>query len=439
MQTGANSALGITFIDATTFNLTASAKITIDNYVYEDGGKQQRGDLRRRQGHRRLRRRLGGEDRRHEDHDADRDARHSRHHRPSSKCRKAPPPTIRNNVKIKLYPDADGRVGRIEVNDRAGARLGFLTQGASGFAIRPGAGGARFAAVPMAISPQAVCCATRALCASFTRRRMSAGRSSPSSATSAAPIPASINPQRAAAASRPAAAGQNRPGQPGRTAGVSSSNSPGAANNRPEQPAGPASNRQGHAAAGTAGAVAARGPDHAAGQSRAAGRNAARGPERAACKPGAAGHAAASRPERTAGKPGAARRAAAPRPERTAGKSGAARRVATPRSECAAGKSGAARRCRRAPDRTRRPPHRRSRMFSRVHRRAAAAERSADPAAAGQPQFAPGAPRPGSLNRPARTGRLCRGRRGKVRRRRTRRSNEMRSAPAGSGPIRFPS
>ena len=33
-----------------------------------------------------------------------------------------------NNVAIKLYPDADGRVGRIEVNDRAGARLGFLNQ-----------------------------------------------------------------------------------------------------------------------------------------------------------------------------------------------------------------------------------------------------------------------------------------------------------------------
>src|SRR4029077_6247724 len=58
------------------------------------------------------------------------------------------------NVAIKLYPDADGKVGRIEVNDRAGARLGFLTQGASGFTIRPGVGGARFAAVPLAISPQ---------------------------------------------------------------------------------------------------------------------------------------------------------------------------------------------------------------------------------------------------------------------------------------------
>src|SRR5258708_2973248 len=49
--------------------------------------------------------------------------------------------TSANNVAIKLYPDPDGRVGRIEVNDRTGARLGSLTQGASGFAIRPGAGG----------------------------------------------------------------------------------------------------------------------------------------------------------------------------------------------------------------------------------------------------------------------------------------------------------
>ncbi len=55
---------------------------------------------------------------------------------------------------IKLYPDADGRVGQIEVNDRQGRRLGALTQGASGFAIRGGPGGARFAAVPLAISPQ---------------------------------------------------------------------------------------------------------------------------------------------------------------------------------------------------------------------------------------------------------------------------------------------
>jgi hypothetical protein len=154
VQTGANSALGITFIDATTFNLKASTKITIDNYVYEDGGKSNAAifDV----------------------------ARGTAAFVAASVAKtgdmKITTPTatlgIRgttglvevpegaaannpNNVAVKLYPDADGRVGRIEVNDRAGARLGFLTQGASGFTIRPGAGGARFAAVPLAI-PQAV-------------------------------------------------------------------------------------------------------------------------------------------------------------------------------------------------------------------------------------------------------------------------------------------
>src|ERR1700722_14035681 len=40
LQTSANSTLGVTFNDATTFNLTANAQITVDNFVYEDGGKQ---------------------------------------------------------------------------------------------------------------------------------------------------------------------------------------------------------------------------------------------------------------------------------------------------------------------------------------------------------------------------------------------------------------
>jgi hypothetical protein len=54
---------------------------------------------------------------------------------------------------IKLYPDADGRVGHIDVSDRNGARLGSLTQGSSGFVIRAGAGG-RITAAPLLISPQ---------------------------------------------------------------------------------------------------------------------------------------------------------------------------------------------------------------------------------------------------------------------------------------------
>ena len=154
VQTGANAALGITFIDNTTFNLKANTKITIDNYVYEDGGKSNAAIFDVAKG----------------------TAAFVAASVAKTGDMKITTPTatlgIRgttglvevpegaaannpNNVAVKLYPDADGRVGRIEVNDRAGARLGFLTQGASGFTIRPGAGGVRFAAVPLAI-PQAV-------------------------------------------------------------------------------------------------------------------------------------------------------------------------------------------------------------------------------------------------------------------------------------------
>ena len=64
-----------------------------------------------------------------------------------------------NNVGIKLYPDADGRVGRIDVRGRDGAPLGMLTQGASGFTVRgtmvPGFG-MRMSAMPMVMSAQMI-------------------------------------------------------------------------------------------------------------------------------------------------------------------------------------------------------------------------------------------------------------------------------------------
>ncbi len=59
--------------------------------------------------------------------------------------------TAGGQVSIKLYPDADGRVGRIEVFGRDGAQLGILSRGATGFAVRPGAGG-RFTVAPLQIS-----------------------------------------------------------------------------------------------------------------------------------------------------------------------------------------------------------------------------------------------------------------------------------------------
>ena len=159
VQTSSNSSLGITFNDATTFNLSASAKITVDNYVYEDGGKQnsaifdigkgtvafvaaavaKTGDMKIATPTATLgiRGTTGVVD-----------------------VPEGATASAANNVNIKLYPDADGRVGHIEVNDRSsGTRLGALTQGSSGFAIRAGAGGPggmRFAAVPITIAPQQI-------------------------------------------------------------------------------------------------------------------------------------------------------------------------------------------------------------------------------------------------------------------------------------------
>jgi hypothetical protein len=152
LQTSANSTLGVTFNDATTFNLTANARIAIDNYVYEDGGKQnaalfdvvkgtiafaaaavaKTGDMKISTPTATL---------------------GIRGTTGLVEVPEGATATSANNVAIKLYPDADGKVGRIEVNGRDGSRLGFLTQGASGFAIRPGAGG-RFSAAPLMISPQ---------------------------------------------------------------------------------------------------------------------------------------------------------------------------------------------------------------------------------------------------------------------------------------------
>lgn len=154
VATSATSSLGITFNDGTTFNLRANARITIDNYVYEDGGQQNSALFNVTKG----------------------TAAFVAAAVAKTGDMKISTPTatlgIRGttglvevpegatatsrNVGIKLYPDADGHVGRIEVNDRSGASLGVLTRGASGFAIRPGLGGARFAAVPLTISPQQI-------------------------------------------------------------------------------------------------------------------------------------------------------------------------------------------------------------------------------------------------------------------------------------------
>jgi hypothetical protein len=150
LTTGANSALGVTFDDQTTFSLSANTSIVVNEFVYQEGGSgnaaafnvvigtaafvakevAKTGDMKITTPVATLgiRGTTGIVD------------------VPQSGAGGEEP-------RIKLYADADGHVGRIEVFDPRGARLGLLTQGASAFALRPGAGG-RLQAVPFQIPPQ---------------------------------------------------------------------------------------------------------------------------------------------------------------------------------------------------------------------------------------------------------------------------------------------
>jgi hypothetical protein len=148
LQTSVSSTLGVTFNDETTFNLTASASITVDDYIYQDGGKQNSALFDVTKG----------------------TVAFVASAVAKTGNMKIATPTATLGIRgttglvevngagggahnIKLYPDPDGHVGTIDVNDRSGARLGSLTQGSSGFTIRAGAGG-RLTAAPMMISPR---------------------------------------------------------------------------------------------------------------------------------------------------------------------------------------------------------------------------------------------------------------------------------------------
>jgi hypothetical protein len=148
LQTNADGTLGITFDDETTFTLKPTTRLAVDEFVYQDGGANNAAVFNVVRGTAAF---VAAE------------VAHSGNMRietPTSSL------GIRGTtglvevpeggaaggqVAIKLYPDADGRVGRIEVFGRDGAQLGILSRGATGFAIRPGAGG-RFTAAPLQIS-----------------------------------------------------------------------------------------------------------------------------------------------------------------------------------------------------------------------------------------------------------------------------------------------
>ena len=151
LQTGASSSLGVTFDDETTLSLTANAGVVVNEFVYEEGGKGNNAAFNIARGTVAFVASLVA--------------------RNGDMTISTPTATLGirgttgvvdvpdnaaagpGEAKIKLYPDADGRVGQIEVFNRQGGRLGTLTQGSSAFAIRPSLGG-RFAAIPFQIPPQ---------------------------------------------------------------------------------------------------------------------------------------------------------------------------------------------------------------------------------------------------------------------------------------------
>jgi FecR-like protein len=146
LQTDLNSSLGITFDDETTFSLSANTRITIDSFVYQAGGHGNLASFNVATGTASFIASLVAKtgDMKIATPEATLGIRGT------TGIVEVPPAGGATAPTVKLYADADGHVGRIELFNRQGASLGALTQGASAFALRLGPGG-RIAAVPYQI------------------------------------------------------------------------------------------------------------------------------------------------------------------------------------------------------------------------------------------------------------------------------------------------
>jgi hypothetical protein len=151
LQTAVDSSLGVTFDDETTFSLSPNTRIVVDQFVYQQGGSGNAASFNVATGTAAFVASLVAKtgDMKISTPEATLGIRGTTGvvDVPAAGASTGGAPTI------KLYPDADGHVGQIEVFDRQGGRLGTLTQGASAFALRLGAGG-RLAAVRYQIPPQ---------------------------------------------------------------------------------------------------------------------------------------------------------------------------------------------------------------------------------------------------------------------------------------------
>ena len=149
LQSDLNSTLGITFDDETTFSLSANTRIVVDKFVYEEGASGNAASFHVATGTAAFVASLVAKTG---------DMKISTDNatlgiRGTTGVVEVPTAGGTAAPAIKLYPDTDGHVGRIEVFDRQGGRLGALTQAASAFSLRPGPNG-RIVAMPYQIPAQ---------------------------------------------------------------------------------------------------------------------------------------------------------------------------------------------------------------------------------------------------------------------------------------------
>ncbi len=149
LETGGDGSLGVTFDDDTTFNLSANARIAVDEFVYQEGGSGNKAAFNVARGTVAF---VASQVAKTGDMTITTPTA-SLGIRGTTGVVDVPQNAAAGDAKVKLYPDADGHVGQIQVFDRQGDRLGALTQGSSAFEIRRGAGG-RFAAMRFAIPAQ---------------------------------------------------------------------------------------------------------------------------------------------------------------------------------------------------------------------------------------------------------------------------------------------
>lgn len=137
LRTGGDGALGVTFNDGTTFSLSANAQMSVNEFVYQDGGANNQAVFNLVRG----------------------SISFFASQVAKTGDMKVSTPTatmgIRGTtvvvditvntqtgnigqVQIKLYADANGNVGRVEVFSTTGTLLGTLTATATGFVVTPG-------------------------------------------------------------------------------------------------------------------------------------------------------------------------------------------------------------------------------------------------------------------------------------------------------------